>query len=96
MILKGFYLILEYILGLTQIVLGLRFVLKFLNAQETAFVVEAIYSFTDILTSPFDGIFKNISLQYGGVFDVVTLSAMIGYAIGVFVVLKILQAILGK
>ena len=49
--------IIWYILGVVEIVLTFRFILKLLGANSTSSFVNFIYSTTKALTAPFDSIF---------------------------------------
>ncbi len=78
------------LLSLLELFLFLRLVLRYLNANPMAFVVNLIYRFTDIFISPFEFIFPDI---YRGtrVIDTTTLSAMVGYVIFTYVFLKLIN-----
>lgn len=83
-------LILKRVLVLAEIFLFLRLVLKFLGANPQAFVIKYFYEFTGVIVWPFSGIFPNIWLLER-LIEIVTLSAIVGYAIAVFIVLKTLK-----
>lgn len=76
--------------GLVELFLFLRLSLKFLNASARALVVEFIYKYSDILVSPFNFIFSDIYWK-DRIIDTTTISAMIGYAILVFVFFRLLH-----
>jgi len=80
-----------YLLGLVELALVLRIILQFLTANAMAIVVRILYSFTDFLVFPFEGIFSNIRLNSGGIFDIAAFSAIIGYAILGFLLIKLLN-----
>lgn len=54
-----------YILGIIEIMLALRFILKLLGANAASSFVNFIYSVTGLLTAPFDNIFGVSSANAG-------------------------------
>lgn len=82
--------IINTVWGLLESLLFLRLVLKFLSANPNTTVVYYIYKYSDILVKPFNFIFPNIIWE-GRPIDTVTISAMIGYAILVFLIFEILK-----
>ncbi len=76
---------------LLEFFLFLRLILKFAGASPKALVVELIYKWSYFFVSPFNFIFKNIYWPKGYFIEIATISAMVGYAILVYVILKILQ-----
>jgi len=80
----------KYVLGVTELLLLLRLVLKFLGASTSALAVRLLYEVTDALVLPFKGIFGNV-YRYTGVVDMSAVSAMIGYAIVTYLLLKLLR-----
>ena len=78
------------LLGLVELALFLRLALRFLNANPNTIVVNCIYSLTDNLILPFEFIFQNIYWDKR-VIETATISAMIGYIILVFVILRLLH-----
>ncbi|MBI4993540.1 YggT family protein [Candidatus Wolfebacteria bacterium] len=88
----SFSIIIKSINSLLEIFLGIRVVLKFFGASSKASIVDTIYKFSDLLISPFKSIFPNIYLT-SGMIDMVAISAMIGYLILTFIIIKILQLI---
>jgi len=75
---------------LFEFFLFLRLILKFFNANPQALVVNFIYKYSDIIIYPFQSIFPNVYWKNYFI-DTVTISAMIGYVIAVFVILQILR-----
>lgn len=78
-----------YILGVIEILLLLRFVLKFIGANVTAGFTQFIY----LISAPFAGSFMNVvgSSQIGqSVFDWSILLAMIIYALIAWAAIKLL------
>jgi hypothetical protein len=93
-IIKRTYLIIKRIikriLALAELFLFLRLLLKFLNANPVAPVVNFFYKYSEILIRPFKYIFTD-AYWNGKLVETATLSAMIGYIILVFVLLRILN-----
>lgn len=74
-----------YILGLIEILLLFRFVLKFLGANPSAGFTSFIYGVTYVFASPFISVFR-ITYVEGSIFEWTTLLAMLVYwiiAIGI-------------
>lgn len=82
--------LLKRLLILTEVILLLRLALKFLGANPAAVVVGYFYSFTDFLIGPFKFIFANFWLG-NNLIESATLSAIVGYAIIVFLIIKIIR-----
>jgi hypothetical protein len=73
-----------YLLGLIEILLAFRFVLKLLGANPASGFVNFIYSISGILTAPFDSIFGTTTNPTGNtqsVFEPSILVAAIVYAV---------------
>ncbi len=85
-----FYVI-KRLFFLLEFFLFIRLTLKFLGANPKTPAVELIYQYSDILVSPFNFIFPNIYWPRGYLIETATISAMIGYAIAVFVIVKLLR-----
>jgi hypothetical protein len=56
-------------------------------------IVDLIYTVTDVIITPFVGIFSNHFLRNGSELDVVGVSAMIGYPIIVYIVFELIHLI---
>lgn len=76
---------------LFEFFLFLRLLLKFFGASQRAIVVKLIYKWSNFFVSPFNFIFPNIYWPKGYFIEVATISAMVGYVILVFVILKLLR-----
>ena len=74
--------------GLLEFFLFLRLLLKFADADSRAPVVDLIYRYTDILVFPFVPIFPDIRIL-GRLFEISTISAMVGYGILIFIIFKL-------
>lgn len=83
--------VLQFILGIFEVLLAIRLVLRFLGANPSAQIVDLVYKLTEVIILPFKGIFANISLAGGGILDVVAISAMVGYPIIVYLVIEIIH-----
>jgi len=75
-----------------QFFLFLRLLLKFLGANPETLVVSLLYKYSDVLISPFNSIFNDVSV-WGLLVEMSTLSAMAGYAIVMLIILKTLHLI---
>ena len=73
---------------LLELFLFLRLLLKFLGANPDTLVVDWIYRYSDIFVSPFNFIFHSI-IWKGYLIEMVAISAMFGYAIVTFLILKL-------
>lgn len=84
------FYIFKRLLSLLEIFLFLRLLLKFLDANPQSLVVNLIYQYSDILVSPFNFIFPNFYWR-GYSIETATISAMIGYALAVFIIFRLLR-----
>ena len=82
----------KYLTGLTELLLTIRIILKFLGAGEKALIVKFFYFITSVLISPFKFIFPSFYFQKGLV-DLTAFSAVIGYFILAIAILKLLNLI---
>jgi len=82
--------IISKLFWLLQLFLFLRLLLKFLGANPQALVASLIYKYSDILISPFSFIFRDIYWK-GHLIEISVISAMIGYAITMFLIFRILR-----
>ncbi len=81
--------IIWFVLGVINILLLTRFVLLLLGANHAAGFVDFIYSVTDVLVSPFVGIFGTPT--YGvSVFDVSSLLAIVVYSLIAYGITKLI------
>jgi hypothetical protein len=75
-----------YILGVIEILLAFRFVLKLLGANSFAGFTTFIYGITYVFATPFLSVFRSSKIVEGSVFEWTTLLAMFVYwvvAIGI-------------
>ncbi|MES2087552.1 MAG: YggT family protein [Patescibacteria group bacterium] len=82
-----------YILGLIEVLLVFRFVLKLLGANAGAGFTQFIYSTTYIFSAPFLNVFRVTSVE-GSVFEWTTLLAMLVYWIVAMGIIKMF--VMGK
>jgi len=81
-----------YVLGLIEVLLAFRFVLKLLGANPAGFA-SFIYGLTYIFTAPFTSVF-HISSVADSVFEWTTLLAMLVYLVVAWGIVKLL--VMGK
>ncbi len=82
-----------YILGLVEVLLAFRFVLKFLGANASAGFTDFIYMVTAPFAAPFVAVFR-VSKVEGSVFEWTTILAMFVYYVVAWGVIKML--VMGK
>ncbi len=76
--------VIYFILGIIEVLLVFRFVLKFTGANPLSAFVSLIYSLSQLLIAPFMGIFPQATTQGAvttAVFEPATIVAMIVYAV---------------
>jgi hypothetical protein len=78
-----------YILGIIEILLAFRFVLKLLGANAGAGFTSFIYNITYVFASPFLTVFRSTQVIQGSVFEWTTLLAMVVYWIIAFGIIKL-------
>jgi len=82
-----------YILGLVEILLAFRFVLKLLGANPAAGFTSFIYGVTYIFAAPFLSVFRMTQVA-GSIFEWTTILAMLVYWMVAFGIVKLL--LMGK
>lgn len=82
--------VVDYILGVVEIVLGLRFLFKLFGANPEAGFASFIYTVTDPLMAPFRGLFRSTSEQ-GAVFEWSVLIAMAVYALVAWAIIRLIE-----
>lgn len=85
--------IVYYILGLVEVLLAFRFVLKLLGANAGAGFTNFIYAVTAPFAAPFISVFKITKVE-GSVFEWTTILAMFVYWVGALGIIKLL--VMGK
>ncbi|MFH0712427.1 MAG: hypothetical protein V2A55_01000 [Candidatus Jorgensenbacteria bacterium] len=83
----------KYVLSFFELFLGLRLILRLLGANPSTPIVDLLYTLTDTIMIPFQGIFSNMRFQNGSVLDVVAITSMIGYPIIVYLLIELIDAI---
>lgn len=87
-----FYQVIWYILSLIEILLVFRFILKALGANSYSGFTAFIYSITDILVLPFQGIFRT-SVTGGNIFEWATIIAAAVYTLLAYGLVELFQFI---
>lgn len=87
------YQVIWYILGVIEILLTFRVLLKMLGANINSAFVSLIYIITDPLAVPFNGIFGVSINQIGALFEWSTLVAMAVYALIAYGLIQLMQLI---
>ncbi len=75
-----------YILGIVEVLLAFRFVLKLLGANAGAGFTSFVYGITYVFATPFLTVFRSSQIVTGSIFEWTTLLAMVVYwiiAIGI-------------
>jgi hypothetical protein len=86
------YQVIWYILGLIEVLLAFRILLKIFGAEGGSGFTSFIYSISNPLAQPFAGIF-GVTSGSGMVFEWSTLVAMAVYAIVAYGIVKLIQLI---
>jgi uncharacterized membrane protein len=81
--------ILYTLLGILEILLGLRFVLKFIGANPDAGFSAFIYGITNIFVAPFNALLGTPQVG-GSIIEVNTLIAMAVYALVVWIIARLM------
>jgi hypothetical protein len=70
------------IFGIIQIVIGLRFVLLLIDADEANGLVSAILNFSQLFVGPFEGVLRTDGLAaQGSYLDITAIVAFIGWSL---------------
>ncbi len=77
-----------YILGLIEVLLAFRFILKLFGANAAAGFTSFIYGVTSVFASPFLSVFRVTQVE-GSVFEWTTLLAMVVYWILALAIIKL-------
>lgn len=87
--------IIYFLLTILEIILALRFLFRFLGANQGNGFVMWLYNFSYPFVAPFKGIFTDPSLGYAHVFEVSTLIAMLIYALIAWGLVALSRILLG-
>ena len=86
------YQVIWYILGIIEILLIFRFVLKLLGANPASGFTQMIYSFSAPFAVPFIGVTR-ASVSGGSVFEWTTIIAMVVYAVVAWGITELFQLV---
>lgn len=78
---KTIFLLTELVVGLVEVVIGMRVLLKLLGASTAAPFVTWIYQISQPLLKPFEGMFPSEKLTGGFVIDFSALFALLVYGV---------------
>jgi len=81
------------IVGIVQVFLGLRLVVKLFGANPSAGFVSWLYATTDPLLPPFEGMFPSPVLEGGFVVEFSALFAILIYAIFAWLVIELIEIV---
>jgi hypothetical protein len=70
-----------FVLGVLEVIMGLRLVFRLLGANQGSDFVMFLYSLSHIFVSPFSGIFNDQTIGNVSVFEISTVIAMLVYAL---------------
>lgn len=73
--------IIYFILGVLEVILGLRFIFRLLGANQGNAFITFLYNLSHVFVGPFNGIFNDQSIGTASVFELSTLVAMLIYAL---------------
>lgn len=73
--------VIYFVLGVLEVIMGLRFIFRLLGANSGSDFVRALYNLSLVFVAPFNGIFNDQTLGNTSVFEVSTLIAMLIYAL---------------
>jgi hypothetical protein len=86
--------VIMYVLGVIEVLLGLRLLFKLLGANPANGFVSFLYSLTSVFIIPFRGIFRTVASSGAAakfVFEPATVIAMIIYAIAAYGLVKLIR-----
>jgi hypothetical protein len=73
--------IIYFILGVLEVIMGLRFIFRLLGASQGNGFITFLYSLSHAFVAPFNGIFNDQAIGNVSVFELSTLIAMLIYAL---------------
>lgn len=88
-----------FILGLLEVLLAFRLVLKLMGANTASVFVRLIYGFTSIFILPFEGIFRRgftQGIEATAVFEPATLVALVVYALLGWGIVQLVHVLSGE
>ncbi len=78
-----------YVLGVIEVLLAFRFILKLLGANPAAGFTSFIYGITHVFAAPFLTVFRSSRIVSGSIFEWTTLLAMLVYWIVAVGIIKL-------
>jgi uncharacterized protein YggT (Ycf19 family) len=82
-----------FLLGVLEVLLALRFLLRIINTDATTGFTNFIYNFTGPFVTPFNGIFNDQAFTRIGVLESSTLVAMLIYALVVYGIVRLIYVV---
>jgi hypothetical protein len=73
--------VIYFLLGVLEVILGLRFIFRLFGANEDNDFILALYNFSHVFVGPFNNIFNDQTIGSHSVFELSTLVAMLIYAL---------------
>jgi len=73
--------VIYFLLGVLEVILGLRFIFRLFGANENNDFILALYNFSHAFVGPFNNIFNDQTIGSRSVFELSTLVAMLIYAL---------------
>lgn len=73
--------VIYFLLGVLEVILGLRFIFRLFGANENNDFILALYNFSHVFVGPFNNIFNDQSIGSRSVFELSTVVAMLIYAL---------------
>ena len=73
--------VIYFLLGVLEVILGLRFIFRLFGANENNDFILALYNFSHVFVGPFNNIFNDQTIGSRSVFELSTLVAMLIYAL---------------
>ncbi len=70
-----------FVLGVLEVIMGLRFLFRLLGASEGNDFIMSLYNLSHVFVAPFNGIFNDQTIGSRSVFELSTLVAMLIYAL---------------
>jgi uncharacterized protein YggT (Ycf19 family) len=83
-------LVVNYLLGIVEILLGLRFLLRLFGANPSAGFTDFVYTITNPLMAPFNAVFR-VTVEDQAVFDWSVLVAMLVYALIAWGIVRLIE-----
>jgi hypothetical protein len=83
-----------FVLGLLEVIMGLRFIFRLLGANQGSAFVVFLYDLSHVFVAPFNGIFNDQTIGNTSVFEVSTLIAMLVYALIAWGLIELSRVIL--